>query len=168
MKTDSRDAGPRRLPSQRGAALLEAVFVFPIFAFLLFGLIDFGMAISLQQSVTHSAAEGARSAIGAQIDPALDENSPSPNQYSPDPQTNAWERVAVDHVMAGMTWIGGNVAYVTVSPSVAACPGGTAGAMCITVAVSYPYGAHPIVPDIPGLGIVNPAMLKSTAVVQVQ
>jgi hypothetical protein len=40
--------------------------------------------------------------------------------------------------------------------------------MCLTVTVSYDYGDHPIIPNMPGLGYFNPSSLSSTATVQVQ
>src|SRR4051812_45463695 len=50
--------------NERGAALLEFALVFGIFVFVLYGLIAFGMMMSMKQNITHAATEGARAAIG--------------------------------------------------------------------------------------------------------
>jgi hypothetical protein len=41
------------------------------------------------------------------------------------------------------------------------------GPKCITVKVTYPYGDKPLIPPAPGLGLIMPSTLSSTAVVQV-
>ncbi|HTF07120.1 MAG TPA: TadE/TadG family type IV pilus assembly protein [Asanoa sp.] len=44
----------------RGAAAVEAAFVFPILLMLLFGIIDFGRMLNAQMNVTEAAQQGAR------------------------------------------------------------------------------------------------------------
>src|SRR4051794_20844099 len=55
---------------QKGVALLEFALVAPIFFFILYGLVVFGMALALKQGVTNAAAEAARSTIGVTDNPA--------------------------------------------------------------------------------------------------
>src|SRR3954452_22825366 len=55
----------KRLHGEDGVELLEFALVIPIFVFVLYGLIAFGMMLSAKQTVTHSDAEGARAAVGA-------------------------------------------------------------------------------------------------------
>jgi len=151
-----------RRRTERGAALLEFVLVIPIFLFVLYGLIAFGMAISLKQSITHAASQGARAAIGAPVTSAC--TTPTP----PDtPQECAWKLAASTQVQSALHWMGGNETYVTVSPSIAPCAGDTSN-QCITVKLDYDYQNHPLIPSAPGLGIINPTKLTSTAIVQVQ
>jgi Flp pilus assembly protein TadG len=151
-----------RKRSERGAALLEFVLVIPIFLFVLYGLIAFGMAISLKQSITHAASQGARSAIGAPVTSAC--TAPTNGDT---PQQCAWKLAASNQVQSALHWMGSNEAYVTVTPSVAACAGDSSN-QCITVVLDYDYQNHPLIPSAPGLGIINPTRLTSTAIVQVQ
>jgi Flp pilus assembly protein TadG len=139
---------------ERGAALLEFAFVFGIFVFVLYGLIAFGMILSLKQSVTHAATEGARSAIGITNDPA----TPA------DERTDA----AIAHVRSSLNWLGTSklnattiaVSYPATGSNPDQCP-----TTCIKVVVTYPYNAQPLVPAAPGLGLVTPSTLSSTAIV---
>jgi Flp pilus assembly protein TadG len=136
---------------ERGAALLEFAFVFGIFVFVLYGLIAFGMILSLKQSVTHAATEGARSAIGV----AQGDTSPA---NGVDDRTDA----AIAHVKSSLGWLGPtkvNATTITVTypPS---CP-----TSCIDVKITYPYSDQPLVPAAPGLGLVTPSTLSSEAVV---
>src|SRR5437763_16297726 len=55
----------KRLRGENGVELLEFALVIPIFVFVLYGLIAFGIMLSAKQSITHAAAEGARAAVGA-------------------------------------------------------------------------------------------------------
>lgn len=50
----------RRAERSRGATLIEAAFVTPVFFFLIFGLIEFGLTMSSISTTTSSAREGAR------------------------------------------------------------------------------------------------------------
>jgi Flp pilus assembly protein TadG len=156
----------KRPRDERGAALLEFALVFPIFVFVLYGLIAYGMALSLKQSITHAAAEGARAALGATV-PSSCTTTPYP--YGTTPQECAWDTAAVNQVKGALSWMGSNEQYVTTTPSTASpCPDGNANSECITVAISYDYGDHPLVPNLPGLGLVTPNQITSTAVVEVQ
>jgi Flp pilus assembly protein TadG len=49
--------------NRRGAAAVEFAFVAPVFILLVFGMIEFGRAIMVQQILTNAAREGARVAI---------------------------------------------------------------------------------------------------------
>jgi len=133
---------------ERGAALLEFALVFGIFVFVLYALIAFGMMMSLKNSVTHAAAEGARAAIGVTDNPATPQ----------DERTDA----AVARVRSTLNWLGTtklNATTITVSYP-ASCP-----TSCIDVKISYPYGSQPLVPPAPGLGLVTPSSITSEAIV---
>ena len=129
--------------------MLEFALVIPIFIFVLYGLIAFGMMLSAKQTVTNAAAEGARAAVGATAG----------NQV----------QAAHDRVAQAMKDSLGQ--YNVDDPgSFSATVGGCQGApahQCITVTVTYPYSSKPLVPPAPGLGLVTPDKLSSTAVVQV-
>jgi hypothetical protein len=108
--------------------------------------------MALKQSVTHAAAEGARAAVGV-VD---------------DPNTTKDERVtaAENDVKDSLDWIGTKYDPNDVTAVVAKCPS-TPSANCITVKIAYPYKDKPIVPSAPGLGVVMPDTMTSTAVVKV-
>jgi Flp pilus assembly protein TadG len=49
--------------NRRGQALVEFAIIFPLVIILLFGIYEIGIALSVQQTITYAAREGAR--IGA-------------------------------------------------------------------------------------------------------
>jgi hypothetical protein len=49
--------------NRRGAAVVEFAVVAPVFFLLIFGMIEFGQAIMIQQMMTNAAREGARYAV---------------------------------------------------------------------------------------------------------
>ena len=56
----------RRLLRQRGQGLVEFAVIFPIFAFLLFAVLDGGLVMGRYNNINNSAKEGARlGAVGA-------------------------------------------------------------------------------------------------------
>jgi Flp pilus assembly protein TadG len=149
----------RRQRGEKGAALLEFILVLPIFVYVIYSMIGFGLAVSLKEDITHASAEGARAAIGAQV---------TTGQTALQAQTAAVD-TRVQNVLG---WLGSNYSNVVVqvdptgfntSCPTAADPSGT----CLEVIVTYDYGDHPIIPAAPGLGYFNPTTLSSTAVVQV-
>jgi Flp pilus assembly protein TadG len=142
-----------RAKGEEGVALIEFSLVFALFVFILYALIAFGTALGLKQSITHAAAEGARAAVGIVDDPGTPDD----------------ERVtaATDDVRDSLDWIGSDKysdsdVTATVDPCVS-----TPSANCITVTIAYPYKDKPIVPSAPGLGVVLPDMMTTTAVVKV-
>jgi Flp pilus assembly protein TadG len=137
---------------ERGAALLEFSIVFLLLVTVLYGLIALGMVVGLKQSVTNAAAEGARAAIGAR-------------QQAGETLPQAQARVAKARVASALNWLGSKYDPNDVTALVAYCEG-SSGPQCITVTIDYPYGARPLVPHAPGLKIVTPDHLKTTAKVQ--
>jgi Flp pilus assembly protein TadG len=140
----------KRLRGENGVEMLEFALVIPIFVFVLYGLIAFGIMLSAKQTITNAAAEGARAAVGAAQDPV------------------SQAQAAKDRVKQAMSSLG---QYSADDPAqfdaqVLPCTASPAS-KCITVKVTYPYSSKPIVPPAPGLGLVMPSTLSSTAVVQV-
>jgi Flp pilus assembly protein TadG len=61
----------RRARGERGAAAVEFALVLPAFAFLLFGMLDFGRALNYWMTETHLATTGARyAAVDKKPDPS--------------------------------------------------------------------------------------------------
>lgn len=138
---------------ERGAALLEFALVFGIFVFVLYGLIAFGMMLSMKQTITHAAAEGARAAIGVTDDPA----TPADER-----ETAARNRVA--SALSAWNTAQKNAAVVNVKfldpTTTPSC-----STSCIEVTITYKYKDQPLVPPAPGLGLVTPDTLSSDAIV---
>ncbi len=60
---NSRRAVCRRGPDRRGAAVVEFAFVAPVLFLLIFGMIEYGRMVMVQQVLTNAAREGARLAV---------------------------------------------------------------------------------------------------------
>jgi Flp pilus assembly protein TadG len=133
---------------ERGAALLEFALVFGIFVFVLYGLIAFGMILSMKQTITHAATEGARAAIGVVNDPA------TPNDERKD--------AAIARVNSALSaWNTAQKAATNIDVTFPnTCP-----TSCIEVHVTYNYNNQPLVPPAPGLGLGTPDTLSSDAIV---
>jgi Flp pilus assembly protein TadG len=110
--------GSKGLPIQRrGAALVEFAIVLPLLFLLVFGIIEVGRAISVQQIITNGAREGARAAILPRA-------------------TDAGVYQTIDAYLTGAGVAGAGYTR-TISPSLA-----TAGAnVPITVTVTVPYNS---------------------------
>lgn len=140
--------------AERGSVLVEFSFVFALFVLVLYGLITFGMILATKNSLTHAAAEGARAAVSVVDDPST-------------PAVDERVDRAKDQVGRSLGWLGGKYQAGDTAAAVAACdPAVPAGPSCITVTITYPYKDRPIVPPAPGLGLVTPDTLTSTAVVE--
>ncbi|MGH9155281.1 MAG: TadE/TadG family type IV pilus assembly protein [Acidimicrobiales bacterium] len=150
--TAHRELRARR--DQKGAALVEFVFVLPFFVLILFGLISFGMILALKQGVTNASADAARSVVGTPVTSAA-----------------AGITKAQTTVTNRLSWLGGNAGYVVtdvkwwngtscVAVAAAVAPPSPA---TICVKVTYPYAAHKLVP-LPTFGL---SQLSSEARVQV-
>ncbi len=56
-------AGKNRAAGRRGAAAVEFAVVLPVFITLVFGMIEYGRMVMVQQVITNAAREGCRRAI---------------------------------------------------------------------------------------------------------
>lgn len=148
----------KRLHGEKGVEMLEFALVIPIFVFVLYGLIAFGIMLSAKQSITHSAAEGARAAVGA---------VPNPGETLDQAEVRVARATVAKDLQGSLS---GNNQYVDTSQTAVGYCDTTlnTGPKCITVKVSYPYSDHPLIPSAPGLGLVTPNTIGSTAVVEVQ
>jgi Flp pilus assembly protein TadG len=118
--------------------LLEFALVIPVFVFVLYGIIAYGMALSAKASLTNAAADGARAAIGA-TDPVAAATTRA---------NSAMSSYAAD-------------AY-TVEPVLETpCPG-SSNDQCIRVTITFNYKDHPLVPSAPGLGLVLPDQIRAS------
>jgi Flp pilus assembly protein TadG len=84
--------GIHRERSERGAAAVEFALVMPLLLLLVFGIVEFGLIMNRQITVTHAAREGARyyslpGITGAQAKARCEAAAPN-FQTSADPQQN--------------------------------------------------------------------------------
>lgn len=135
--------------------LVEFSVVFGLFAFIVFALVTFGMMLAAKNSLTHAAAEGARSAIGVAELPAATLDARREDE-------------AKAAVARSLDWFGNKYQPGDTSATVARCdPANPADLTeCITVTITYPYKDRPIVPPMPGVGLMTPDTFKATAVVK--
>ncbi len=134
-------------PAEReaGIATLEFALVLPILLVVIWAAISYGMVFTVNHTLSAAAAEGARAAIGA------------PNDAE---AVTAATLAASDQLDA----LGQHAANAQVStPTVDDCPA-PAGTRCITVRVSYPWAAAPVIPEM--LGILTPDVLEATSTIQ--
>lgn len=152
-----------RRAQDSGAVLIEFSLVFVLFAFICYALVAFGLAMNLKSNLTHSAAEGARSAIGAGTVDCVPTNG---SQCESDKIAAATTRVA-DAVGGQSTDVRNEVAAV-MTADIGNCDDVTVDAApyCIFVSIPYRYDQKPIVPSAPGLGVFLPNTLRAEAVVQ--
>ena len=135
----------RRAAGQRGAMLVEFALASTVFMMLVYGAISYGVMFWTKSTITHAAAEGARAAI-----------------RSTDPVAGA--KASAEAVLDASMPTGKATWAKPVTPVSGACSY-NASATCITVTITYPYAAHPVVPALPLLSFL-PSQLRSTSVVQ--
>ena len=150
----------RSRASERGAAVVEFALVAPLLLLLVFGMISYGYMLSFRQALSQGAAEGARAAA---VTVASTDGSE---------QTDA-ARAALDEALgsygiscSGTTLLKGSAAVGSCGVAIAPCVG-DADQDCATVSVDYAYEEHPLIPSVPGLGIVLPGHLSYSSVARV-
>ena len=143
---DSDHTGARgAFRSERGAALVEFAIACTLFLTLIYGSISYGVMFWVKNGITHAAGEGARAGIRG-TDPVAAAKTAA--------------EATIDKVLPAA-----NAGYAKpVTPTVGTCATDPTKT-CVTVTVSYPYSAHPIVPALPFLPLL-PSQLRSTSVVQ--
>ena len=136
----------QRLRDERGTALVEFAIVCILFLGLIYGAISYGVVFWVKHTLTHAAAEGARAGVGGAVGAEI-----------------ATAKAKAEEVVDSS--LGDRAAHVpTITPTVATCAGSTHD--CITVTVTYPYSAHPILPALPPIMSFLPDTLSSTSVVE--
>ena len=140
----------RRSRDQRGAAVVEFAIASVVLLMLLFGIISYGYALSFKQGLTQAAAEGARAAAVASTGTAA---TAAANAVIP----------ALGAFNKSCSSPGMDCSYQTD----AAATGCASGTSCMRVQVTYNYKDYPLLPKLPGLGLLLPDTLKSTSITQV-
>ncbi|MEO9324901.1 TadE family protein [Nocardioides sp. C4-1] len=142
--------------SERGAAALEFALVMPFLLLLVFGIISYGMMLSLRQSMSQAATEGARAA-------AVTLNASQKQTEGYASVNDALNSFGVSCASGTLRRGGASVGTCAVSSPGACTPAAGAGIQCVTVSLVYNYRDHPLVPSFPGLGVVLPETLSYSA-----
>ncbi|MDD4881305.1 MAG: pilus assembly protein, partial [Gallionellaceae bacterium] len=121
---------------QRGAAAVEFALVFILFFMVMYGAIAYGVVFAIKHSMTQAASEGARAAL-------QDVTGGMP----------AREALALATAANALNWLGTNAPTPVVSLD---CTPTEPRFTCLKVAITYDYAANPIIPPLPGLGVVLP------------
>lgn len=141
---------PRFHRRQRGAAAIEFSLVFVIFFAIFYGVIGYTLPLLMLQSFNQASAEAVRRAV------AVDTSAENFLDLA-----TAQATAAIDQQLA---WLPASVRANMPDPSVTLVGG------VLTVSVSYPYQASPVVPFLvlPGIGQVPrvPAVLSAQASLQ--
>lgn len=156
--------GRRRVGArhQQGATALEFALVFPVFFMLFYGILSFGFIGLARMSLQHAAEEGARSAL------AWQEGEGS--------QLTLRGQQARTVTCDSMQWLnrlgaGCDVVINICDDAVLDCGSAGTGSCDISthprcqlvVTAQYAYAAAPILPALPGFGIVVPNRLSAQA-----
>jgi Flp pilus assembly protein TadG len=160
--------GLRERPdNETGAEMIEFAFIVVFLIGLLYGLVTIGLSLATKETITQSAADAARAGIVLS----------SPLAAETEAQTEALHDIG---------WIKGSLtcASSTVScaeSSTATCANSVTVCVnsyeafcdssdtteCLTVVVTYNYSNAPLIPNVPGLDVLVPSTLSSTATLQV-
>lgn len=118
---------------QEGAAALEFALIFPLFFVLFYAIVAYSLVMTLEQSLTHAAAEGARAAVA--VDPAAFDDAAAYGTKIND--------ISCAVVSQALNWLSVPIDCAAVVQS------GT-----VTVTLTYPYADDPLVPVLifPGFG----------------
>lgn len=142
-----------RTRNEGGAAAVEAALVLCFVVLpLVFATIAYAYMLSFRQTVSQSAAEGARAAAVAPA--TADRILAGTNATSTSLKTGTGDLSCTSTYMT-----------CTVT-KVDNCGDGSTND-CIKVTVSYPYRAHSLLPSVPGLGFLLPQTISYSAMAQV-
>lgn len=150
---------------QRGATAMEFGLIFPALFLLIYGTLSFALMFTARMGLQHAAEEGARSAVmfrvASETDPAditqltLRRNAARDAALQQAGWISRWAPVAVDTRVC--------LATSDCSVETTVCGRDLASACKIMVTVTYPYGSNPILPTVPGLGVMAPSELRGQA-----
>lgn len=139
--------------NENGAAVVETALCLCFVVLpLVFATIAYAYMLSFRQTVSQSAAEGARAAAVAPV---------SADRIA---AGMAAASVSLSTGVGGMTCSSPNVTCAVVP--VPNCGDGSTS-NCVRVTVSYPYRDHSLLPSMPGLGFMLPQTISYSAIAQV-
>ncbi len=132
---------------------MEFAFVSLLLMFLIYGIAAFGILLSTKNSLTHAAAEGARSALSVS------------DLHVATAAARRIDQVKTT-IAKDLAWMGSNYNASYVNAAIANCST-IDTTQCVTVTITYPWSTKPLIPPAPGMGLVTPNNLTATAVVRI-
>jgi hypothetical protein len=149
-------------PRNRGQALVEFAFVFPVIALMIFAFIDMGRAVYAYNTLTEAARQAVRVAVVNQLDPvsgpwSCQSNRPVQNEASP--QWTWRGCAALSGATIGLKAADVSVAYSTPSGTDLICSPHLNVGCLVTVTVNMKF--TPITP-VAGI-IIGPIDMSSTS-----
>jgi len=159
---------------QNGATAIEFAFVFPLCFMLFYGSLMYGLIFLMRMGLQHAAEDGARAALRY----SKIANYPIGNTAAQNRQLQMQARLeaakSVARTQSG--WMDGwhardiqaNICPADTecltSGTVAPYPDCSETVRCqVVVTVSYPYAADPVIPSMPGFGLLAPTRLEGRA-----
>ncbi len=138
--------------------MVEFAIVVVLLITILYGIVTYGLILAAQATVTQAAADAARSGLVAGSQAVTTAEGEAANDV-------AW----MDKGACGLTST--STAIMTCVATPEPCPSNTTlpshnPTQCLSVTVTYKYSQSPLFPELPGLGLVTPATISSTNVVQ--
>lgn len=155
--------GLGRYKRQTGAKAIEYAIVFPVFFAIFYAILMYGFIFLARMSLQHAAEDGARAAL----------NFPgSMPEATPELAVRQAHAIAVATQQAG--WMGSPAVNVSICAIGTSCSDNTIDENCtqtaayttrcqILVTVTYSYRDNPIIPPLPGFGLLVPASLQGSA-----
>lgn len=131
---------------EAGVATLETALTLPLLLAAIWAVISYGLVFTVDHTLSAAASDGARAAVGTTDEAAA---------------VAAAAAAAQDRLDRALGGFAPDAAVAT--PTVTDCVA-PAGARCLTVEVTYPWGSAPIIPDL--LAVVTPDVLSATSTVQ--
>jgi len=143
---------------ERGAVLVEFSLVVVLFIALLYGLIAYGMAFALKQSMTNAVSEAARSAVGAPGGGEVE------TAYVTAEDRLGW--LNADRCCQRTTDASQAEKPMDLTAQRVDC--GSVSLGCMKVEATYDYAASPLVPimRLPGFSAIFPDSITSQATVR--
>ena len=155
----------RRQRRETGSAAVELALVMPLLLMIIVGIVAYGYILSFRQALSQGATEGARAAAVSAF-PATDQKVAEAVSGVNDALGSYGVTCQVPSGLTSGTLVRHDVAVGTCEVGTTTCVNNSL-ASCISVQLSYDYDGHPLVPEIPGIGVVMPNTLSYTAVAQV-
>lgn len=139
----------------RGAVIVEFAVLAMLFLMLLWGIIGYGVIFAVQQNMTHAASEAGRASVGSQPERDASNNI---IEATATPIETAAIKVVNDEQL---DWHADLKANSTVTADVHECAYDS-NLDCLTVTITYPWGAEPLVPTLVNVAVPNELVATST------
>lgn len=139
----------KRLKLQAGAELVEFALVLPLLLLVVFGIVDFSLALFDKAVITNAAREGARAGVVFK--------DPLPTWAELQTEASA---TVTNYCSAHLISFGASTISTTLTPLVDVSPAGPSSGDTVSVTVQYSYDYVMLSKFIPSLGSLN---LSSTS-----